>query len=107
MTRDFSNDDDNMLRALNENIHARASYGIDQFTPKITPRGNPNQRLSYASYFEEDGSLPEVGSQATYTETGEMVNIVNVNSKTAMAVIQLPDETRVYRVPFSQLEDTF
>ena len=43
MTRDFSNDDDNMLRALNENIHARASYGIDQFTPKITPRGNPNR----------------------------------------------------------------
>lgn len=107
MTRDFSKDDDNMMRALNESIHARASVGMDQFVPKITPRGDANKRLSYASYFEEDGSLPEVGTQATYTETGELVNIVNVNSKTATAVIELPDETRVYRVPFNQLEDTF
>ena len=107
MNRDYSNDDMNMINALNESMYGKTSTGIDQFTPKITPRGNPNQRLSYASYFEEDGSLPEVGSQVTYTETGELVNIVNVNSKTAMAVIELPDETRVYRVPFSQLEDTF
>lgn len=106
MRTDYTSDDSEMYQVYNErleHLHTKASTGQDQFTPKISQRGNPNKRLNYASYFEEDDQMPEVGSQVTYTETGEQVWVVHVDSKTMLATIELPDETKQYNVPASML----
>lgn len=107
MTTDYSNDDNDMYKLYEESnsqLTAKASIGIDQFTPKITRKKSPEQHLSYAGFFEEDGDiLPEPGTQATYLETNEMVWVVNVDEKAKEATIELPDESRVYNVPVTQL----
>lgn len=103
MTTDYTNDDSDMFRLYNEST-GRMSTGMDQFTPKLQRRDNPNTRLSYASYFEEDGSTLEVGTQATYQQTAEIVNIVGIYDDTQEATIELPDETRLYHVPLSELD---
>jgi hypothetical protein len=103
MTTNYTNDDSDMFRLYQEGT-GRMSTGMDQFTPKLQRRGNPNTRLSYASYFEEDGSTLEVGTQATYQQTAEIVNIVGIDDKTQEATIELPDETRLYHVPLTELD---
>lgn len=106
MTTDYTSDDNEMYQLFTErleHLHTKASTGQDQFTPKLSQRGNPNQRLSYASYFEEEEQLPEVGSQVEYTETGEQVWVVHVDSKTMQATIELPDESRLYNIPVTDL----
>ena len=57
MTIDYTSDDSQMYGLYKEgleHLNTKASTGMDQFTPKLQRRGNPNTRLSYASYFEED-----------------------------------------------------
>ena len=103
MTTDYTNDDSDMFRLYIEGT-GRMSTGMDQFTPKLQRRGNSNTRLSYASYFEEDGYTLEVGTQATYQQTAEIVNIVGIDDKTQEAIIELPDETRLYHVPLTELD---
>lgn len=108
-TIDYSSDDDNILRLYKEGmdqLDGRLSTGKDQFTPKLKTRGNPNTRLSYASYFEEEDSIVEPGTQATYQKTKQVVNVVDVDVKTGTATIELPDETRMYDVPVSELDQT-
>ena len=47
------------------------------------------------------------GTKAIYNETGETVNIVEVDDKSYTATIELPDETIVYDVPFISLNNVF
>lgn len=112
-TTDYTNDDDNMLdlyresyKVLRESYNSKIATGQDQFTPKLQARGNPNTRLSYASYFEEDDEQSdlEIGTQAIYQKTGEIVNIVNFDSKNKTATIELSDETKLHHVPASELD---
>jgi hypothetical protein len=44
------------------------------------------------------------GDQATYIETGDVVNVVDVDEKDMTATIELSDESTLFDVPFSQLE---
>jgi len=105
MTADYTNDDTSMYNLYKEgHSHGRMSTGIDQFTPKLARRGNPNTRLSYASFFEEELSGFMSGDQATYIETGDVVNVVDVDEKDMTATIELSDESTLFDVPFSQLE---
>lgn len=108
MTKDYTSDDSNMygmyMEGL-EHLNTKYSTGMDQFTPKLKPRGNPEKRLSYASYFEEDSITPEIGDQMSYDETGEPVYIVHFDKKTMEAVIELPDETRLYNIPSTSLSE--
>ena len=102
----YNPDDNNMFNLYTEGMdrfHTRASTGQDQFTPKLSTRGNPNKRLSYASYFEEELVMPEIGTQMNYTETGDQVWIVDFDKKTMTATIELPDETKLYNIPVDQL----
>ena len=110
MPTDYSSDDQSMFNLYKEGmdqLNGRIATGQDQFTPKLKTRGNPNTRLSYASYFEEDEEPTiEPGEPAVYQKTGETVNVVTVNSKTATATIELPDETRLYNVSVSLLDQS-
>jgi len=106
MTIDYSKDDHQMYGMYTEgleHLNTKTSTGMDQFTPKLQRRGNPNTRLSYASYFEEEETMFEPGESAMYEETGEIVNVVYVNEKNKTATIEQQDETVVYNVPISQL----
>jgi len=57
-------------------------------------------------YLEKLNQEFEIGTQATYDETGEIVNVVEVDSKSKTAIIELPDESRVYNVSFASLNNT-
>lgn len=105
MSTNYTNDDSKMFELYKES-DGRFSTGLDQFTPKLNRRGNPNTRLSYASYFEEEDISLEVGTTAIYQQTGETVNVVDFNEKTGTAVIELPDETRLYNIPVSELDQS-
>lgn len=109
---DYTNDDDNILNLYREgleHLNTKIATGQDQFTPKLQRRGNPNTRLSYASYFEEDDEVSdlEIGTQATYQKTGETVNIVHFDSKNKTATIELPDESKLHHIPASELDQAF
>lgn len=108
-TNDYSSDDNNILNLYNEGVgqlSGSLAAGQDQFTPKLQARGNPNTRLSYASYFEEDDEQSdlEIGTQAIYQKTGEVVNIVNFDSKNKTATVELSDETKLHHIPASELD---
>ena len=105
MPIDYNSDDSKMFNLYKES-DGRLSTGMDQFTPKLKRRGNPNIRLSYASYFEEEDTTLEIGTQAIYQPSGETVNIVDFNDKLGTATIELPDETRVYNVSASELDQS-
>lgn len=109
MPTDYSSDDQSMFNLYKEGmdqLNGRIATGQDQFTPKLKTRGNPNTRLSYASYFEEEDSVVEPGTQATHQKTGQIVNVVDVDVKTGTATVELPDETRMYDVPVSELDQS-
>lgn len=95
MTTDFTKDDNLIMELFNSNLYHTNS--------KVTPRGNPNQRLSYASYFEEEDAAFDAGQQAKYGELGEIVNVVDVDVKSMTATIELPDETTLFEIPLNQL----
>lgn len=108
MRQDYTSDDDNLMNRYVEgldHLNTKYSTGQDQFTPKLKTRGNPNQRLSYASYFEEDNDthLPEIGDQVKYDKTGEDVNVVYVDKKSMTVTIELPSEEHVFDVPVSDI----
>ena len=109
MTTNYNDDDSamyNMYREGLEYLHSKTSTGIDQFTPKLSRRGDPNRRLSYASYFEEDEHVDyEEGMSGTHEPTGDRVTIFDVDSKSKTVSIELPDETRMYNVPYSDIID--
>ena len=56
-------------------------------------------------YLEKLNQEFEIGTQATYDETGEIVNVVEVDSKNKTAIIELPDESRVYNVSYASLNN--
>lgn len=95
MTIDYSNDDSRMVDMYVESMYHTNS--------KLPPRGNPNTRLSYASYFEEEDAAFHPGEIALYGEPGQQVNVVDVDTKSMTVTIELPDETTVFDVPVSQL----
>lgn len=108
MTNDYTTDDSKlygMYREGLEHLNTKYSTGQDQFTPKLKTRGNPEKRLSYASYFEEESITPEPGDQMLYDETDEVVYIIHFDNKAMEATIELPDETKLYNIPVTSLSD--
>lgn len=108
MRYDYTDDDvemNNLYREGLEYVNAKYSTGQDQFTPKLKTRGNPNQRLSYASYFEEDNDthIPEIGDSVRYDKTNEQVNVVFVDKKNMTATIELSTEEHLFNIPLSDL----
>ena len=108
--KDYTSEDSNMYGLYKEgldHLNTKYSTGQDQFTPKLKTRGNPEQRLSYASYFEEDGDMISAGVKATYLPDGSEVNVVDVYEKEGVATIELPDETILYDIPVEDLQELF
>jgi hypothetical protein len=116
MKDDYTSDDSQMYGLYKEGLeylHQKNSGGSpypsgrEQFTPKLKTRGDPNRRLSYASYFEEDGDMIQAGVKATYLPDGSEVNVVEVYEKEGTATIELPDESILYDVSVDDLQELF
>jgi len=103
--KDYSEDEQMFNAYIKENVaDGRLSDGIDQHTPKLKRRGDPNKRLSYASYFEENDTIEVTpGTKMDYPGKGE-VNIVDVDEKSQTATVELMDETREFNVPWDLLQ---
>jgi hypothetical protein len=103
--KDYSEDIEMFNSYINENVmDGRLSDGIGQHTPKLKRRGDPNKRLSYASYFEENDIVHvQPGTKMEYPGKGE-VNIVDVDEKSQTATVELPDEVREFNVPWDLLQ---
>ena len=76
-----------------------------EYTPDDNKMFN-NYVSQYMDIHEESMNQEfEIGTQATYDETGEVVNIVEVDKKAKTAIIELPDESRVYNVSYASLNN--
>jgi len=111
MINDYTSDDSDMYGLYTEGLaylhQTKHPSGIEQFIPKLKTRGDPNKRLSYVSYFEEDGDMIQAGVKATYLPDGSEVNVVEVYEKEGTATIELPDETILYDIPVDDLQELF
>ena len=103
--KDYSEDEQMFNVYIKENVaDGRLSDGIAQHTPKLKRRGDPNKRLSYASYFEENDTVEvTAGTKMEYPGKGE-VNVVDVDEKSQTATVELMDETREFNVPWDLLQ---